>query len=184
MRKVTLLLMFLAAIALLAAAAVWADEETKATETKKEVKHEYVGASKCKPCHLPQYKSWAETKHAKAFTALSDEEKKKAECVGCHITGKMADGTVIEGVECEACHGPGSDYKSLKIMNKKEWAAAPEAHKKMAIEAGLVYPTEKDCTRCHKKEGNPNFKEFVFAERKGKVHPILPDSSAAGKTEK
>ena len=183
MRKFTLVSMFLAVLALVTVAAVWAAEETK-KEAKPEVEFEYVGAKKCKACHKAQHASWLETKHAKAFEVLSDEEKKKAECVGCHITGKMADGTVIEGVQCEACHGPGSEYKSLKIMNKKKWAADPETYKKKAIEAGLIYPTEENCKKCHKKEGNPNFKEFKFAERKGKVHPVASDTTAAQKTEK
>ncbi len=169
MRKYSLLTMFAATVATLAAGMACSAEETK-KDTADVVKHEYVGATKCKICHMPQYESWSKTKHATAFNVLSDEEKKKQECVVCHITGKMADGTVIEGVECEACHGPGSEYKSLQIMNKKKWEADPEAQKKKAIEAGLIYPTEKDCQRCHKKEGNPNFKPFDFAKRKPLVH--------------
>jgi hypothetical protein len=178
MRLLSLVSMVAAVLLLIAAG--WGQEETKAK--KEEVKFEYVGAKKCKICHKEVHKSWSETKHASAFEVLSDEEKKKPECIKCHITGKMADGTVIEGVECEACHGPGSEYKSIKIMNKKKWAADPETQRKMAIEAGLIYPpTEEDCTRCHRKEGNPNFKEFVFAERKDKVHIMPSDTTAAAK---
>jgi hypothetical protein len=149
--------------------------------SKEKPKHEYVGAAKCKGCHLPQYTSWLETKHAKAFDALSAEDKKKAECVVCHVTGKMADGTVINGVECEACHGPGSDYKSMKIMNKTKWAADPAGYKKMAVDAGLVYPKEEDCMRCHKKDGNPNFKPLDFATARTKVHKMSAAAPAAPK---
>jgi hypothetical protein len=165
------LTMYTAIVAILAAGMAWTAEEAK-KDTTSEVKREYVGATKCKICHKTEYESWAKTKLATAFEVLSDEEKKKQECVVCHITGKMADGTVIEGIECEACHGPGSDYKSIQIMNKKKWEADPETQKKKAIAAGLIYPTETDCQRCHKKEGNPNFKEFVFAQRKPLVHTM------------
>ena len=147
------------AVAALTAMAVggWSAEEKAAPE--------YVGVKKCRFCHKPQFDSWSKTKHAEAFSILSDEAKKKPECVQCHVTGKMADGTVIENVECEACHGPGSEYSSIKIMNRKKWAADPETYRKRAVEAGLVYPGEQDCQRCHKKEGNPNFKPFDFAKK-------------------
>ncbi len=151
---------------------------------EKKAEPQYVGATKCKVCHMDEHKSWLETKHAKAFDVLSDEEKKKPECVGCHITGKTGKGELLEGVQCEACHGPGSEYKSMEIMNKKRWAADPEKHQKMAVEAGLIYPKEENCTRCHKKEGNPNFKKFEFAKRKPLVHPMQPDTTSAGEAAK
>jgi len=148
--------------------AIWAMSASAA-----EKKHEFVGAKKCKVCHKAEFKAWAETPHAKAFDKLSDEEKKKSECVACHTTGTTAKGILLEGIQCEACHGAGKDYKSPKIMSKKKWKADPEGHLKMAIEAGLVYPPdEKVCQKCHHKEGNPNFKPFDFEKRKGKVHPV------------
>ncbi|MDF1546047.1 MAG: multiheme c-type cytochrome [bacterium] len=165
MRKLVLILTVMAFAVVAIAAFVSAEEAT----------HAYVGAKKCKTCHKAQFASWSETGHATAFDVLSDEEKTKEECVGCHITGKLADETVLEGVQCEACHGPGKDYKSPKIMSKKKWAADPDAHKKMAIEAGLVYPIEENCVKCHTKEGNANFKEFNFEEAKGKVHPVMAE---------
>jgi hypothetical protein len=146
--------------------------------------HAYVGAKKCKTCHKPEFNSWSETGHAKAFELLSDEEKKSKACVSCHTTGALADGTTLEGVQCEVCHGPGKDYKSIKIMSKKKWKADPEKHMKMALEAGLIIPTEETCKRCHTKEGNPNFKEFKFAERVKLVHPDIKekaDDSTASK---
>jgi cytochrome c553 len=168
MRKVTTSILFF--LALLAITAFVANAGADAAEEKK-AEHDYVSAKKCKTCHKAQFASWSETGHAKAFDLLSDEEKKKPECVGCHTTGNLADGTLLEGVQCEACHGPGKDYKSAKIMSKKKWKADPEKHLKMALDAGLVLPTEETCVKCHTKEGNANFKEFKFEERKLKVHP-------------
>lgn len=165
MRKLTIPVLLLAIMAFFAAPAFAADE----------VSHDYVGHKKCKTCHKTEHKAWLETGHANAYDLLSDEEKKDEKCVGCHITGIIAkDSSMAVGVQCEACHGPGKDYKSTKIMSKKKWKANPEAHKKMAIEAGLVYPTEETCLRCHNKK-SPNFKEFVFEERKKLVHPVVTE---------
>lgn len=87
------------------------------------------------------------------------------------MTGKTAADSALVNVSCEACHGAGSDYK--KLMMPAKWKADPEGSKKAAIAAGLVFPpTEATCVNCHKKEGNPNFKEFDFAKMKGLVHPV------------
>jgi DnaJ-class molecular chaperone len=116
----------------------------------------YVGADKCKLCHKIEYTSWAATKHAKAFDSLKPEDRAKKECVECHVTGGKAE---MPGVQCEACHGPGSQYKTISIMKDKQ----------KAIAAGLVIPTEKNCVQCHNKK-SPTFKGFNFAEMAPKVH--------------
>jgi len=177
MRRLSIIVVFLTALAFLLTGSLLAQEAAK-KEAKETAAPEFVGAAKCKVCHKDQHAAWSETGHAAAFGKLSAEEQKKPECVKCHITGTMTDGTVIQNVECEACHGPGSEYKSAKIMNKKMWEADPEAQMKMAVEAGLNIPDEKTCVRCHTKEGNPNFKEFKFAERKGLVHPVAAAEEA------
>lgn len=179
MKKTSMLFMAVGIIAMLAAGLVMAADETAKGKEEKKAAHEYVGAKKCKICHKEQFTTWSESPHAKAFSVLSAEEQKKDECVRCHITGTKPDGTVIENVECEACHGPGKDYKSPKIMSKKKWPAEPEKYKQMAIDAGLVYPTEETCVRCHTKEGNANFKEFDFEKFKTKVHAMSADEKPA-----
>ena len=65
----------------------------------------------------------------------------------------------LPGVECEACQGPGSDYKSMTIMKSREKSTA----------AGLILPTEKTCTACHNSK-SPHFKSFNYAEMVKKVH--------------
>jgi hypothetical protein len=73
-----------------------------------------IGAEKCKMCHKVQYDSWVKTKHA------TNDPK----------------------VDCETCHGPGSDYKSMAVMKDTVKAKA----------AGLIVKPEKaTCTaKCHK----------------------------------
>ena len=124
-------------------------------------KHEYVGATKCKMCHLKEFKSWEVTKMAKAFGVLKPEEQKDPKCNVCHMTGILADGTVLEGVQCEACHGPGSDYKAMNIMKDKA----------AAVHAGMIVPDEKTCVKCHNAE-SPTFKSFDYKTAYAKIaHP-------------
>jgi cytochrome c553 len=87
-----------------------------------------IGADKCKMCHKVQYESWAASKHAKTSPVL----------------------------DCEACHGPGSDYKSMAVM--KDPAAAKKA--------GLIEPTKADCAKCHGKGGVSAMSDALYA----KVH--------------
>ncbi len=152
---------------------------------------EYVGVKKCKVCHSKEklggveYQSWEQTAHAKALETLKAVVKAEAksaanldpqkdyssdpECLKCHTTGygkpaaAGSDGTQpnLDGVQCEACHGPGSKYKSPKIMSKKKYKEDREAARKENMAVGLILPTEEVCTGCHNQE-SPNFKEFDF----------------------
>jgi len=151
--------------------------------------HKYIGAAKCKMCHNTpaqgeQFKKWSESKHAKAFEVLASPEalevgkklgvekpQESPKCLGCHVTGfsapaeaKEATLTSAEGVGCEGCHGPGSDYKAMSIMKSKEASVA----------AGLIIPDEKLCKTCHN-ETSPTYKAFVFADAAKLIaHPIPP----------
>ena len=116
----------------------------------------FIGADKCRVCHKVEHTSWATTKHAKAIESLKPEEQKKKECLECHTTGAANE---LPGVQCEACHGPGSAYKTISVMKDKA----------KAIAAGLILPTEKVCVGCHNKK-SPTFKGFNFAESASKVH--------------
>jgi hypothetical protein len=42
-------------------------------------------------------------------------------------------------LDCEACHGPGSEYKAIAIMKDPAKALA----------AGLVMPAKAFCATCH-----------------------------------
>ena len=110
----------------------------------------YLGQKYCRACHSSsddnRYHRWLNSKHAKAFEALEGAEKTYAECLGCHTTGQggpVADKTDrkdLRGVQCEACHGPGSDYKSMKVMKDPKLARAN----------GLWDVTRDVCLRCHR----------------------------------
>jgi cytochrome c1 len=124
----------------------------------------YVGEKACKTCHKVEHESWLTLKHANAWAALKPEEQAKPECASCHMTGKTAADSMIVNVSCEACHGPGSEYKSMKNMKDPKLAAA----------AGLLPVTEATCLQCHNKN-SPTFKGFTFAEAmKTGMHKIKP----------
>ena len=111
----------------------------------------YIGADKCKMCHKIQHTSWLETKHAKATESAkaSKDRKFEAACLTCHATNKDE---AMAGVQCEACHGAGSDYKSIQVMKDKDKAVA----------AGLVIPTQATCNGCH--DGKDHHKSQTFTK--------------------
>lgn len=130
-------------------------------------KHKYAGFLKCKRCHEKsaigdQFSSWQKTKHANAFETLATEKAKKwareanvtdpqsdERCIKCHTTAHGVPKEMVSrrfdreaGVQCEACHGAGKDYRKKKIMLDRE----------LAIWKGMVPQTETVCLRCHKDE--------------------------------
>jgi hypothetical protein len=113
--------------------------------------HEYVGAAKCKMCHKVQYASWEQTTHAKATddAKASTDREFSADCLKCHATNASED---LAGVQCEACHGPGSDYKKMSIMKDKD----------ASIANGLIIPSQETCDGCH--TGDDHSKKVVLAD--------------------
>lgn len=106
-------IVLLVGIALIAGAGIVAVRAASAPEDA-----EYVGSSKCKICHMEEHKVWSKRGHATAFEDLLPEERKKEDCVRCHVTGygeesgfKSAKKTPeLKNVGCESCHGPGSAH--------------------------------------------------------------------------
>ena len=98
----------------------------------------YVGAAKCQICHKTekqgqQYSLWQASKHASSYAALSSPQASAnaqalgikdpandPKCLKCHapLADKAAE-LKADGVSCEVCHGPGSEYKKLSIMKDK-----------------------------------------------------------------
>jgi cytochrome c len=143
----------------------------------------YVGASKCQICHRTesqgqQYPIWQKSKHSTSFEALSSPDAasiaqgagvqnppESAACLKCHAPlSEKAPELKAEGVTCEVCHGPGSEYKKLSIM--KDRAAA--------VQNGLVVYESQEATRqlclaCHENAHGIIF-DFAAAYEKIK-HP-------------
>ena len=152
----------------------------------------YVGIKTCGMCHKKedvgqQLKIWQDSKHSQSYKTLQTEKADKIakekgfstkavetpECLKCHASGYNVDASKIgkkfkieDGVQCETCHGPGSDYKSKKVMKDRT----------ASIEKGLIiYDNAKElCVKCHNEE-SPSYKEFNFEERWAEIKHNKPE---------
>jgi YVTN family beta-propeller protein len=161
----------------------------------------YVGARACALCHEGhesgnQYSHWLLSKHAKAWAALALPEAKEMArlsgvtdvpeqspiCLGCHATGadaepweRSAGFRLEDGVQCEKCHGPGSEY--IKVMGD------PEATKR----AGLKRFTKRDCEVCHYVKGSHvavhNQPKVDVDEAWERLSHLIPEGGVAAPTE-
>ena len=154
-------------------------------------KHEYVGVKKCVTCHKSKTQGeqkaiWEKSSHSNTFKQLSSKEglakaktlgvedpTKSDKCLSCHAPEFdkkdlfQKNFNIDEGVQCESCHGPGSEYKSKKIMKDRD----------TAIANGLLVPDEKTCLNCHKKD-NPEHKgTFDYKKAWDKIKHPVPDKA-------
>jgi YVTN family beta-propeller protein len=130
----------------------------------------YVGARACAQCHEGraaggQYSHWLTSAHSKAWATLAtpeakamarlsgiaDEPETAPICLGCHATAADTEPwerdpafRLEDGVQCEKCHGPGSEYMDEEVMRD------PEASRR----AGLRRFTKRDCAVCHYVKGS------------------------------
>ncbi|RMG00828.1 MAG: hypothetical protein D6741_06155, partial [Planctomycetota bacterium] len=130
----------------------------------------FVGVKVCMECHdgrqiAGQCSTWMLSKHAQAYAVLSKPESleiakrsgivepptESPVCLGCHATGADAEPwerdptfSILDGVQCEKCHGPGSEYIDPEIMMDRERAVA----------AGLVLGSREYCHNCHAPKGS------------------------------
>lgn len=145
----------------------------------------YVGAAKCAICHKTetqgqQYSIWQKTKHSMSLAALSSPDAatkaqaagvqnptESPQCLKCHAPlYEKAPELKAEGVTCEVCHGPGSEYKKLNVMKDKALAA------KNGL---IVYESPdaitKHCLTCHE---NAHGTSFDFAAALDKIKHAKP----------
>ena len=153
--------------------------------------HGYVGTDMCGMCHKSekqgsQLSIWKNSAHSKAYETLKTDKanqiaKEKGfttaavetpECLKCHASGYNVDASLLgkkfkieDGVQCETCHGPGADYKNLKVMKDKE----------LAIKNGLVMhdKLENFCINCHNAE-SPTFVDMNIDEAWQKIKHEIP----------
>jgi len=155
---------------------------------------QYVGARRCRPCHLPQAKSWEQTRMAKAFELLKPgvaAEAKRARkvdpnkdytqdtnCLPCHVTGHGQPGGFVSvektpqlvGGQCEVCHGPGAGYLKPNLMSLKN----KEYKRSDLLAAGLTTPSAEMCKTCHNQK-SPFYKPFDYeAHLKKGIHAHEP----------
>jgi YVTN family beta-propeller protein len=130
----------------------------------------YVGARACARCHEGhaagnQFSLWLLSAHSKAWATLATPEAKVMArlsgivddpgqapvCLGCHATAAEVEAwerdpgfRIEDGVQCEKCHGPGSEYMAEEVMRDPE----------KALLAGLRKLGARDCAVCHYAKGS------------------------------
>jgi cytochrome c554/c'-like protein len=159
--------------------------------------NKYIGADKCKSCHGAadsgdQHGTWKGTQHAKAFERLSSEEAKKlgAEkgvadpskadaCVSCHVTAFGVPEEQIkkgfdraQGIQCEACHGPGEQHMKARFAAAAKGDAA-QGYVQVPADEIIAVPKQDTCVKCHN-EKSPSYKPFCFHEFEAKVRHLNP----------
>ena len=118
----------------------------------------YVGEKTCKKCHMKQHRTWRKMKHHDAMKNLPEKyhgEKNEdgQACISCHVTGygqadrggfkSLAESEHLLGVQCEACHGPGSNHVQAAekvTADKREFK--PDEKK-------FIVNKNKNCSDCH-----------------------------------
>ena len=165
------------------------------------IKPVYIGARTCASCHSGkgignQYSLWLHSKHSRAYAVLAkpetmqiaeisglrQEPQQAPICLGCHATASdtedwQKDDTfhIEDGVQCEACHGPGSEYSTEAVMRDST----------AAMMAGLRMPSEQDCMNCHAVKGThvAVLKSPQIDIKKAWLeiaHPLANDSMSGG----
>ena len=149
----------------------------------------YAGTRGCARCHSGpmmgyQASKWRMGPHARAHAVLgtpagvamarheglAGDPLRSSKCLHCHTTGfgspkkSFQEGFVVEdGVQCEACHGPGSEYSPEAVMHDR----------RASRQAGLWEISEETCSRCH---GSAHGRAFNFKEAvKAIAHPTRPE---------
>jgi hypothetical protein len=139
----------------------------------------YVGSEACKRCHAEQksanqYVPWVRSRHAAAYWRLAtrwsavlagfrphfqdmENPREDDRCLLCHVTGAQDPDALFassfdatDGIGCESCHGPGSNYMKRSVMLDHDAFLA----------AGGRVPDEATCTGCHRLAEHFDFAEW------------------------
>jgi hypothetical protein len=142
----------------------------------------YRGVTFCSTCHNggpggQQYATWSTSRHAGALNSLkSIGQGENPACVGCHTVGSYglnADAALnnggwdethvdrLAGVQCENCHGPGSDH------HDPDFASVGKT-----LDASL-------CGQCHNGIHHPTYDEWQSSAHAGIVEDAALNKSCA-----
>lgn len=142
----------------------------------------FTGTDRCAVCHGTarigaQTQRWQQSAHAAAYTRLSSDTARAYlaahglstdGCLSCHSTlgraaGNDAEKKVLaEGVGCERCHGPGSNYSEYNIMLDRAAFTS----------RGGVVGSKSDCAQCHAANPATDSPHCPFQTK-----PFNPDSA-------
>lgn len=113
-----------------------------------EAEEKFLGTANCANCHREDYEIYQTSAHAQAWRSLVDKgQTSNPDCISCHVVGWEWHGgydpTAVAGgrnslvnVQCEACHGYGTEHS-----REGAWLAEAKA----------------SCERCHTPDFDPDF---------------------------
>jgi 2',3'-cyclic-nucleotide 2'-phosphodiesterase (5'-nucleotidase family) len=116
-------------------------------------KETFLGERACMSCHEDAWNVYMDTDHRSAFATIrSRGQSFEPECLVCHTTGFQfkqgysddAPFNKLKNVQCEACHGYGSQH-----ARDGKWLAQ----------------AKDSCTLCHDKENSPEFDYAIYWEQ-------------------
>jgi len=138
-------------------------------ETTGRIRERYLGMEICNRCHAEIMPGFVLSRHFKAFDTLSHKgEEANGDCLACHTTGygrysgydaetEKKGAPYLRGVQCEACHGPGTVH---------------------ARDGAYVRSARESCRVCHTSKWSPGFDFETFWRRVS--HRAAADSTKAG----
>jgi hypothetical protein len=113
----------------------------------------YVGAAACKKCHDKEYNHWGTTVHAQAHTTdkakAASQDKLFRYNTGVGSAGGYPE-PGREGVQCEACHGPGEKHVAKPKAKGQDYILGLGAECANCV-------VEQICRRCHSVADDPEF---------------------------
>lgn len=125
--------------------------QASVSDSTKSAPDHFLGADMCIRCHVAEGEQWKATHHARAWATLTERHKDATpECVPCHVVGYKqpggfgmnTTGAVMSSVQCENCHGMGTQHESFAANPKKL--------------------TEATCLACHTSSTSPDFNFAKF----------------------
>jgi hypothetical protein len=137
------------------------------------LREKYIGMETCARCHDRTASDFMSSPHFRTFARMTESgNERNAKCLPCHTTGygqfsgydpesDEKGGIDLRGVQCEACHGPGT--KHTRDGKYKEMA-------------------RKSCRACHDAKNSPHFNFQTFWAKVG--HRALADSAGAAEAHK
>jgi hypothetical protein len=135
-------------------------------DDEEELRDRFLGAEVCARCHRAEFDQWKSTGHARAWaTLVGVHADSRSDCVKCHVVGyrqpggfhASADAPRLGNVQCENCHGMGTQHDATRASARL---------------------TEATCRQCHDDTSSPAFSFPVYqphiVHRPPSVLPPLP----------
>ena len=160
---------------------------------------QYLGSAACRSCHQALEDgdpgiTWLRSRHGHAYWRLGSDwslalahfrpqyadveaPNSDARCLLCHVTARQDDDALLadgfrteEGVGCESCHGPGSEYADAEVM----------ADRDRFIAAGGRIPDAETCRSCHRNPDHFDYATWWPKIAHGRPQVAAPDGPPTG----